>query len=136
MTPIGVIVLAVVAFISFTGVICNPNDGGTEPKDECKDYKEACTREYKPVCGSDQNTYNNKCLFCNAKKTKADLELVAEGPCPDECKNFEGDACTLQLDPVCGSDGQNYGNKCSYCFAKRSNPELSIAPKEACPTKN
>ncbi|XP_056431077.1 double-headed protease inhibitor, submandibular gland-like isoform X2 [Hyla sarda] len=80
MTPIGVIVLAVVAFISFTGVICNPIDGGTE--DECQDYqRDACFFLYLPVCGSDGVNYGNLCEFCHAKRSDPQLWLVSKEAC-------------------------------------------------------
>ncbi|XP_064122631.1 ovomucoid-like [Macrobrachium nipponense] len=36
-------------------------------------------------------------------------------------------ACTTEYNPVCGSDGRTYGNKCSFSLAKRcDNPRLRI----------
>ncbi|XP_063025026.1 ovomucoid-like [Melospiza melodia melodia] len=34
---------------------------------DCSDYpKPVCSLDYMPLCGSDNTTYNNKCIFCNA----------------------------------------------------------------------
>ncbi|XP_053812549.1 ovomucoid-like isoform X2 [Vidua macroura] len=34
---------------------------------DCSDYpKPVCSLDYMPLCGSDNTTYNNKCVFCNA----------------------------------------------------------------------
>lgn len=42
-----------------------------------------CTREYRPVCGSNRVTYANPCEFNCAKKTNADLKILTHGTCDD-----------------------------------------------------
>ncbi|NXP93853.1 IOVO protein, partial [Passerina amoena] len=45
----------------------SPWQPGTEPAVDCSDYpKPVCSLDYMPLCGSDNTTYNNKCIFCNA----------------------------------------------------------------------
>lgn len=40
--------------------------------------------------------------------------------------------CTLEFQPVCGSNGVTYGNKCQFSCAQRDNPALSIRTSGEC----
>ena len=51
-----------------------------EALDECD---KPCTREYRPVCGSNSVTYANKCIFENARCKNKLLSVMSEGVCPE-----------------------------------------------------
>lgn len=48
-------------------------------EDKCN---QPCTRELEQLCASDKKTYNNKCLFDNAKCLNPELVIVSEDACP------------------------------------------------------
>ncbi|XP_023370287.1 serine protease inhibitor Kazal-type 6 [Otolemur garnettii] len=49
---------------------------------EFRDPKIYCTRESNPLCGSDRQTYGNKCAFCKAvMKSGGKITLIHYGKC-------------------------------------------------------
>ncbi|MDD9937782.1 MAG: Kazal-type serine protease inhibitor domain-containing protein [Myxococcales bacterium] len=103
----------------------------------CKTQPQACTREFNPVCGCNGQTYGNACEAAAAGasvRSQGECSPAGGGDCgggstcaanqscqgatATTCGQNTGRctdgsvACTLQYDPVCGCDGNEYGNAC------------------------
>ncbi|KAE8614799.1 hypothetical protein XENTR_v10008316 [Xenopus tropicalis] len=77
--------LLLLAFLlcSFAGYIkaVPESTNGREPK--CESYMvNGCPRIRSPVCGSDNNSYENECLLCSENlKRNIHLRVIRDGSC-------------------------------------------------------
>ncbi|XP_064111835.1 uncharacterized protein LOC135219204 [Macrobrachium nipponense] len=107
--------------------------GGHDDGSPLSSCPQACTKIFSPVCGSDDQTYNNDCLLnvaaCQSRSARTEaIFKVFDGPCVAVLPR--GPACDESCDksfvPVCGSDGETYNNICLLNVANCLNPFASI----------
>ena len=135
------------------GSYCAREQGDCDGIGTCEVLPRACTREFRPVCGCDGVTYPNACVAASQGATidyvgACEKEPPEEGCrtnrdcdevgsyCAKEPEDCDGVGecrerpmvCPLNFDPVCGCDGQTYGNACAAAGAG-----VNIAVNGPCP---
>uniref|UniRef100_A0A914WHI2 Kazal-like domain-containing protein n=1 Tax=Plectus sambesii TaxID=2011161 RepID=A0A914WHI2_9BILA len=91
----------------------------------------SCPRLFKPVCGTDSQTYNSDCKLKCAQETNPGLRMAYEGICCPQ------PFCPGHWDPLCDDHGHTHENECMFRYAlcvmrKTDNLVLEIASRGEC----
>jgi len=105
------------------------SDRQSDKEADCSEIR--CTREFKPVCGSDGRTHANQCVLKEtACRRRTSIEKVHDGRCGSKSQDNDQitgpracPICQEIYQPVCGSDGITYGNDCELRVKNCQEPD-------------
>ncbi|XP_076993472.1 double-headed protease inhibitor, submandibular gland-like [Tamandua tetradactyla] len=128
------IAASVILALAATTWAASPLDQTKGTEVDCSRYLryKICPRIFRPICGTDQQTYNSECMLCMKNQEKGlQLRKLHDNECI-QCTVYSA-VCTMEFIPHCGSDGQQYPNKCAFCNAVlESRGELTLASYGSC----
>ncbi|XP_066948313.1 four-domain proteases inhibitor-like isoform X2 [Macrobrachium rosenbergii] len=101
---------------------------------ECRkpDCPQFCPANYAPVCGSNGQTYGNDCELGVAACEDPTITKVSDGECQGAVEPRCPQICPFIYDPVCGSNGQSYGNDCELGVAACEDPTITKVSNGEC----
>ncbi|KAJ3095030.1 hypothetical protein HDU97_007340 [Phlyctochytrium planicorne] len=100
---------------------------------------EDCAQIFDPVCGTDGVTYSNACeLSVHNCKTQSHVQVASHEECAIapvprlESSFCNGIRCSMEVKPVCGSNGETFRNECFFSIAHCKNNGLTKTADVAC----
>ncbi|XP_016074573.1 PREDICTED: serine protease inhibitor Kazal-type 1 [Miniopterus natalensis] len=79
MKIVAIFLLSALALLSLSA---NAKADVPGTKAVCNSSVNGCTKIYKPVCGTDGQTYSNECILCMENKNRKTPVLIKkQGPC-------------------------------------------------------
>ncbi|CAK4619863.1 hypothetical protein LEN26_002126 [Aphanomyces euteiches] len=91
-----------------------------------------CNNDWTRVCGSDGQTYTNKCSLANVAcmNPSKKLKYIADGDCPDPCVFH----CSSQASDfsICASNNITYASRCYFDQARCRDPTLEFVHTGSC----
>lgn len=97
----------------------------------------SCSREYMPLCGTNNRTFENYCYFECARKADRHLGVKHLGECENQIHT--DCACDRSFNPICASDGKmrlTFVNVCMFICAQQKNGNLTIKYPGECNENN
>lgn len=87
----------------------------------------SCSREYVPICSTNNRTFENHCYFECARKADRQLGVKHLGECENHIN--KDCACDRSFNPICASDGKmrlTFVNVCMFICAQQTNGNLTV----------
>ncbi|XP_069818315.1 serine protease inhibitor Kazal-type 2 [Dendropsophus ebraccatus] len=76
------LITSLMIFCILTAAFWPKAEGASVPKCYLYDHIPGCTRDFKPVCGTDGKTYSNECMLCSSNRDNGlKVQVKWKGEC-------------------------------------------------------